>query len=68
MASDAAKALYPDLAKRETQASQPQALNRVRAGVNAGEAMYGKPPPPRPTRVRAPMTYDNLSRVPGLVR
>jgi len=68
MASKAAAAMYPNLARREASAAQPQALGRVRAGVWASEAMYGKPkaPAPKPIRGNVPMTYEGLLRVPGL--
>jgi hypothetical protein len=67
MSSDAAKAMYPGLAK---QSPSPDKPSRVRAGYTMADAMYGKEEPKPITlsslRGKVPMTYESLSRVPGL--
>jgi hypothetical protein len=66
MSSDAAAAMYPDLAKRE----QPSAKGQGSTwGVNVAQAMYGKreaPPKPVVGRRKVELTYENVGRIPGL--
>jgi hypothetical protein len=69
MSTDAAKAMFPGLAY-EPDAPSPQSVSREKAGFSASEAMYGKPKPEPEVsgKVRVPITAENLSRVPHLVR
>jgi hypothetical protein len=63
MSSDAARAMYPGLADKSPEIKQGSTW-----GVNAAEAMYGKKEIVVSSgRIKVPMTYDNLSRVPGLI-
>jgi hypothetical protein len=69
MSTPAAKAMFPGL-MYEPDAPEPQSLSREKAGFTAGDAMYGKKPEPVVSsgRVKVPITADNLSRVPHLVK
>ena len=65
MSSKAAQAMYPNLADGDRAERQGKLPNDTRAAW----AMYGKPEPEmagKPIRGNVPVTYENLSRVPGL--
>jgi hypothetical protein len=68
MSSDAAKAMWPGLARDD--GVQPQKLRHDKASVSAADAMYPhkKEQPAVQRRIKVPMTPENLDRVSVLRR